>query len=334
MRYIPQLDGLRAIAALLVTAFHCNVPFLWAGYVGVDVFFVLSGFLITRILLTEHAATGSIDLSRFYWNRFLRLFPPLALVIAAYLLLAPTLWPGYPHARDALYSGLYLADYAIPLGNDLRYLRHTWSLAVEEQFYLLWPVALIALRSRLPLRSLPYAIATLILASLMWRSYQQYLGHDAYHPLDTRLAGPLLGAWLACMDATRPGWVTRPAACAALGLFLLMAVSLSGIVLSDPWHVYVAIPAAEFATLLILSGASMLPLRAAPLVWLGKVSYGLYLWHFPIAVAIVPLDLGAATFPTVLGLSIVLAALSFYTVEAWSKSLRTSTSASKMPTVQ
>src|SRR4051812_5944530 len=139
LRYNPALDGLRAVAVVLVIADHCSVPIFNQGYFGVDLFFVLSGFLITRLLTDEIDATGQIDLSRFYLRRLLRLTPPLLLFLAAYLLIAPSLWPQVDfasHARDVALVAFYLSDYSQAFWHNPKVMIHTWSLSVEEHFYL------------------------------------------------------------------------------------------------------------------------------------------------------------------------------------------------------
>src|SRR5487761_2131823 len=148
LRYNQALDGLRAVAIGLVAADHCWVPGFDSGYFGVDVFFVLSGFLITQLLVDEYDSQGQIDLGKFYLRRLLRLTPPLAILLAVYLAVAPTLWPHYglwPHIRDAALAGLYLADYGRAFWSQPTLLEHTWSLSVEEHFYLLWPFAVLLL---------------------------------------------------------------------------------------------------------------------------------------------------------------------------------------------
>ena len=137
LRYNPALDGLRAVAVILVISDHCFVPVFDQGYFGVDLFFVLSGFLITRLLVDEIDATGRVDLWRFYLRRFLRLAPPLLLFLIAYVLIAPWFWPQFDflsHMRDAGLAGFYLSDYSQALWHSPKVLIHTWSLSVEETF--------------------------------------------------------------------------------------------------------------------------------------------------------------------------------------------------------
>ena len=145
MAYQPALDGVRALAILAVLLFHAKVPGVPGGFVGVDVFFVLSGFLITTILAGEHRRCGRIDLPGFYRRRLRRLYPALIVFLCAYLLTAGLLFPRVApekHGRDALLALFYLADYGRALDMPLSVLNHTWSLAVEAQFYLLWPLRL------------------------------------------------------------------------------------------------------------------------------------------------------------------------------------------------
>ncbi|MBA2402361.1 MAG: acyltransferase [Bradyrhizobium sp.] len=139
-RYNPSLDGLRAIAVVLVISDHCGVPVFDQGYFGVDLFFVLSGFLITRLLVDEIDATGRVDVQRFYLRRLLRLTPPLLLFLTAYLVIAPSLWPQLDlmvHVRDVALVAFYLSDYSQAFWNNPKVLIHTWSLSVEEHFYLI-----------------------------------------------------------------------------------------------------------------------------------------------------------------------------------------------------
>ena len=133
---------------ILVIADHCDISVFDQGYFGVDLFFVLSGFLITRLLVDEIDSTGRIDLLRFYLRRLLRLTPALLLMLTAYLLIAPSLWPQLDlmsHVRDAALVAFYLSDYSQAFWHNPKVLIHTWSLSVEEHFYLIWPFAVLLL---------------------------------------------------------------------------------------------------------------------------------------------------------------------------------------------
>lgn len=308
MRYIPELDGLRAVAVVAVVLFHADPsgPFS-GGFVGVDLFFVLSGFLITSILAAEWKAAGSIDLWRFYRRRFLRLMPALLFLLAVYLVVAPLAWPGHPHGRDALLTGLYLSDYSYAFWQAPFYLQHTWSLAVEEQFYLLWPLLLVPLlKTKRPLLWLGIAW----LAVTVWRaSFTDWT--DYYYRFDTRGSGLLLGAMLAFVRF-RAGPMLGYASLGLLGLIFLIGNIAAAMLFISPTELA--------AAALILAP---LPFLANPaLVWTGKISYGIYLWHFPIAYALRSELPFAFTAPLTLALSIGCAALSFYTVEAWARRLK------------
>ena len=170
--HIPAFDGLRAVAVGLVLLHHAGVPGFSEGGLGVDMFFVLSGYLITGLLTREIDQTGTVDLVRFYLRRLKRLTPALLILAVAYFTFAPAVWherTASQHARFALAAVSYLTDF-LRAGHPsfASPIAHTWSLAVEEHFYMLWPLALLGL-SYLPKRLLlPVLLAGFALATV-WR---------------------------------------------------------------------------------------------------------------------------------------------------------------------
>ena len=306
MRYSPGLDGLRAVAILVVMLFHANPDVLVGGYVGVDLFFVLSGFLITSILVEEYRNTGAIDLPRFYFRRFLRLAPALLFMLAGYLLIAPLTWPGEPHLRDALYAAFYITDFTLPAGMGPDHLVHSWSLSVEEQFYLLWPLLLVPLlRSG---KAVPYVLLTLV-AMFAWRA-QFTDWKDHYYRIDTHSSGLLVGALLHFIGWRTNRWVGS----AGLALFVLVTLFAK-----REWNSPAILATEIAAVMLIASVADAKWLESPLLVHIGKLSYGLYLWHYPIAHYLRSRFDFFETAALTLALSYVMALLSYHTVEAWSR---------------
>jgi peptidoglycan/LPS O-acetylase OafA/YrhL len=325
LRYNPALDGLRAVAITLVIADHCWVPGFDGGYFGVDVFFVLSGFLITQLLVNEVDARGQIDLPRFYLRRLLRLAPALALLLAAYLAIAPIVWPHYglwSHIRDAALAGLYLSDYGRAFWSDPTVLQHTWSLSVEEHFYLIWPFAVLLLARVEPRWRMAGLFGVYWLATA-WRIFEyESLGWAAtYFRADTRLSGLICGALLAiCLP--RMGRISEKTAngvgilaCAALAVCLSL-----GFWRAPSTLVWLA-NLAQMAAVGLLIAASVQNswvskvLSAPPLVGIGIISYGLYLWHYPAAVFFRELLPWYQTVPMVLIFAFAAAIASYMTVE-------------------
>ena len=195
---LASLDGIRAFAVLAVMADHTGLGFARAGYLGVDVFFVLSGYLITTILLDEQDRTGSISLRRFYGRRALRLYPALVLTCLLALILTPGRVPG----ASILVALTYLQDIAISTGgwHTGFGLWHTWSLAIEEQFYLLWPLAVI-LGARLGRRFLIWVAALGagygVVALWVWFTPTSSPTSPVYFRPDARAGAILLGCLLA-----------------------------------------------------------------------------------------------------------------------------------------
>lgn len=315
MPYSPSLDGVRAIAVLMVLAFHARAPGSAGGFLGVDVFFVLSGYLITRLLTAEHGATGTINIPRFYARRLARLYPALLVMLVAYLIVARDLFGvNINHARDAAIAATYLSDYARAFWGVPEVLQHTWSLAVEEHFYLLWaPVLLLLLRLERFKRGL-LLIALYILATA-WRVYVADGGAgwaEGYYLFDTRLSGLILGAACATFQLRLPGWAGAAGLSAVL-LSMTLAEWRSGGGLGI-WMII-----AELGAVALVASADRLPgLGCDTLAWLGRMSYGIYLWHYPIVYWLRTETVADWFFTIIIAgpISVACAAISYYTVEA------------------
>jgi peptidoglycan/LPS O-acetylase OafA/YrhL len=280
---VPALDGVRGIAILLVVAVHAT-GYPRGGHLGVDLFFVLSGFLITTLLLEERANTGRISLRRFYARRARRLLPALALLLLTYLAIDAA--KGHNGLRTVALAGLYFGNAVQALSNvnPLAHsgLEHLWSLAEEEQFYLIWPLVLpfVAMRRR-PLRALILVLALLA----VYRLGLGLLGashHRLYNGPDTHADGLLAGAAIAFLRQRQTGLAVS-GSLAAVGL----AVGVGAATLREPsaaWDVF-GLPFAEAACAVVLVAALTLPAWTAvaswsPLRWFGRISYSLYLWHY------------------------------------------------------
>src|SRR5688572_5742181 len=216
--HVPALDGVRGVAVIVVLLFHGGVSWAKGGFLGVDAFFVLSGLLITSLLLDESRRTGAVDLARFWSRRARRLLPALLLVVAAAALYGAVLAPRGSLAglrRDAIATLFYVANWRyIQAGADYfeataapSVLRHTWSLAIEEQFYLVWPLVvwgLARLRTALHVSvGVVAAVGTLLSAAAMWLLFEPGGGGEsrAYFGTDTRVQVVLTGAVLAAVLA-------------------------------------------------------------------------------------------------------------------------------------
>lgn len=294
-----------------VVALHSNFGHFPGGGVGVDLFLVLSGYLITTLLLDEREATGRIKVGLFYVRRALRLYPALLAVIAAVILAALVIDnpADQMHVdRGALISaavaGTYFTDLAVgwglrpELAQDLA-LFHTWSLSVEEHFYLLWAPVLAFAAARVRPATLLRGLLVAIGASLLLTAAIGALDSDpylriAYSP-DTRGVGLLFGCALALMVRQRPN-LTVPTAAPWAGLAALAAatqVDMPASALAAPFLVVVNLAACAVVLGCLEHRSGFARLWSnGPLVAVGRRAYGIYLWHFPIFYVV-----SAATFP-------------------------------------
>ncbi len=325
-----------------VVVFHLRPSWLPAGFLGVDLFFVLSGFLITSLLLVEHANRATIDLVGFWLRRIRRLLPALYLLVAAVVAYAIWVVPQASKARlrgDAISTVLYYANlhliseggsYATRFG-ERSPLQHTWSLALEEQFYALWPLLVLALgykvaspalRRRLILATtLGIALSTTLLVA-RYDGLRDPL--RVYYGSDTRVHALLMGALLAAAVNARPRlvglaqWAQRLVVAAGCAAFVLMAVAMRTLDYFAPFLYrggFVALSALGALIVVAAAQTGPNPLRRVlewkPLRLLGLVSYGVYLWHWPALVMLNEQRVGLSGVPL---LALQLAATAFMTM--------------------
>jgi peptidoglycan/LPS O-acetylase OafA/YrhL len=288
----PGLDGIRGLAVLAVAVFHTELGWLPGAWVSVNSFFVLSGFLITTLLLEEHQRFRRIDLRAFYARRALRLLPALLALLAAVTAVATVGIVAKGALSGAPWVLGYVANWGTAGGRRFGPLTHLWTLSVEEQFYILWPLALLALLRWVPsARHRAMVVGGAALAIALARCglfYADVISADrAYFGSDMRFDGLLVGCVIGM--ARHEGWTDRisrvvrrlcwPSVVVLVGVGLSRQGPLGGLapLLCAPVDL-----AAGVVVLTAASTSSLRALRWRPLVHLGVLSYALYLWHVPV----------------------------------------------------
>jgi peptidoglycan/LPS O-acetylase OafA/YrhL len=356
-RHLPALNGLRGVAVLGVVAYHLQLGWASGGYLGVDLFFVLSGFLISTLLLEEWAGSGRIKLGAFWARRAKRLLPALFLVVAAlalYLIFNAIF--GAPGANglvdlaglrgDAIWTLLYANNWHLVFAHQSYFaqfstpspLQHTWSLAIEEQFYLVWPLVLLLLlgvargawRRTGMIITVTLGVLSSVLMAVLFNP-----GVDPsriYYGTDTRLFDLMAGATLAFVAASRPQPSRRsrrtlhsvgPLAAIALAVFWVTSGTPGGLPRNFMFEGGFLL-CAGLAALVVADARLVQPggfarlLAARPLHFLGTISYGIYLWHWPVIVYLTAQRTGLSQWPLDLlrvAVTLALSTASYYLVE-------------------
>jgi peptidoglycan/LPS O-acetylase OafA/YrhL len=320
-RYMPGLDGLRAIAVLAVIVFHLGFDWAPGGLLGVGVFFTLSGYLITDILLAQLNRRGRIDLGGFWFARARRLLPALFVMLAVVIAWVTVFGPAQPDQfRQGVVSAIFYVNNWQQIFADVSYfarfeaegpLDHLWSLSVEEQFYILWPFLLLGgvklvherplpsgVRPRLALLALAGALASSILMAILYEP--SFDPSRIYFGTDTRAGGLLFGAALAMVWPSRklsrriaPQARNTLDALGVLGL-LVIALMVGGTGELSPFLYQGGFVILSLATVLVLMPLTHPACRLGkllgvrPLRWVGVRSYGIYLWQTPVIVLTTP----------------------------------------------
>jgi peptidoglycan/LPS O-acetylase OafA/YrhL len=331
----PALDGIRGLAIIVVVLNHLDhiVPgfltYFGGGYLGVDLFFVLSGFLITSLLIEEHDEAGRVNLKRFYMRRALRLFPAVAAALVVAVITGLVLGfdtIGMSGWRFASIIGYFTNWVRAFESGDIWFLSHFWSLAIEEQFYLVWPVFLIGLLS-LPRKAALLIVAALASASAMLvvsMFLSDVSSQRIYTGSDTRAYQLLAGCFLSMLVHWNhvPAWFneerrTRLAPVFALGLCVMFLRAQNAFpVMYLGGYVLATICAAVMILHVTLDRSRLSDLfENRILVWLGKRSYGLYVWHFPLYFLISRLNKPWLA-PIAVGLAVVATWISYRFIES------------------
>ena len=326
---IPGLDGVRALGIVLVVLFHGGVSWLGGGFFGVDVFFVLSGFLITALLLAEFGRSRTIRLLRFWGHRVRRLLPALLVLLVAIGIYAVTIAPSDTVSSirgDGIATMLYVNNWHLLLDSQgyfaglsaPRPLLHTWSLSIEEQFYVVWPLVVLGVlrltRSRRALGAVA-GVGALASAAAMAVLYDGGAGIDrVYYGTDTRAQAVLIGALLAiALSSPLRSRRTHPSATSLVRPLVLSATARTAIqvvgwvalasimviaITSDAttgWVYSGGFALVSLAAAGVICSVAILPasplsrlLSLRPVRYIGAISYGLYLWHWPVFVALTP----------------------------------------------
>ena len=326
---------MRAVSVTLVLLFHAGFTWMRAGYLGVSVFFTLSGFLITSMLLLEHDATGRISVGEFYARRVRRLLPAsltciVAIVVAAQL----GAFSKVPHLRTDLWGAVLQVFNWVQLGGHTSYadlfagatspLDHFWSLSIEEQCYWVWPIAVLGLlRVARGRRLVPAMGVVLLVTSGVAVAVARVWGADAaYWATPARLPEIVAGAFLACVlrrghaVPARAGWLVLPALAGVVALAVVLPTG------SGPaYQGYLPLFAVLSATVvygLQAPGSMRRVLSWRPLVWIGSVSYGLYLFHWPVFVVLRERGWQLETWrgaTVAIGITVALATVSSWVIE-------------------
>ena len=305
-QFRTDIEGLRAVSILAVVFYHAKVPGFSGGFVGVDIFFVISGFLITRLLAHEFSQTGSVDLVRFWARRARRLFPNAVLTLIAILLFSVWLFPPFARLaveKEVLAATVYLANYIFS-AKAIDYFQsqdaispvlHYWSLSIEEQFYIVWPTVLsivgLVCRSRSVRTLILIVIIVWVLSFLLSLTVVARNQPAAFFHTETRVWELATGGLIAMLQPSESILNYRGRsviAWAGLGCIIFAVTSLNDEVrYPGVWALFptlgcAAIIMAGHSKSRVFSPAAILSLP--PLQWLGKRSYSVYLWHWPILV--------------------------------------------------
>lgn len=337
IKYRSDIDGLRAIAVLSVILFHINKEWIPGGFIGVDIFFVISGYLITLILIKEVVLTNKIDIVSFYKRRIKRIIPALLFVliptaIVGFLLFTPNdllglsksmIWSFFSAANIYFYSSIDTGYFAT--GSSEIPLLHLWSLGVEEQFYILWPFAVLYLiRHTFLAKNKFLFVGVLFISSLVLAQITIFNNHSfAYYLLPTRTWELLAGAFIALV--VHYGFQPKKVLNELMSFIGLLVILLSLIFLSesDPVPGMAALPAILGSALLILSGVRQKTyighvLSLKIFVAIGLVSYSAYLWHWPILAflrySLIEIDLTVSIL--VIIITFILATISYFFIES------------------
>lgn len=316
---VGGLDGIRALAVLAVIAFHAGLPASPGGFLGVDVFFVLSGYLITDLLVAQRDRTGRLDLRGFWTRRARRLLPALAVLLIVVTAAVAVIEPAQMSSlRPALLAAVTYSSNWYQAFHHISYfaswgppppLQHLWSLAIEEQFYLVWPLvltlALIGLRSRRARAVIAWLGA---LASAVAMAVIYVPGTDpsrVYYGTDTHAAALMIGAalaltWPLASLASASGAIVGRFDIAGLIGLAVLAWAVGHFSGSDPvlypyGLVLAAVAAAALTAAAVVPGSVSTLLSLPPLRWLGVRSYGIYLWHWPVIAIVAATSLRSAT---------------------------------------
>ncbi|MFM9890557.1 MAG: acyltransferase family protein [Rickettsiales bacterium] len=330
--YRADIDGLRAVAVLAVLIFHANAEWLPGGFVGVDIFFVISGFLITGILLREMQG-GHYSIRQFYIRRIRRIFPALIAVllttlVLGWFLLVPDEFKKLGHdiiAATGFYANVQFWQQAgyFDITAERKPLLHLWSLGVEEQFYILWPLIIgLCLRFRRALLPLMLAVTAISLGLALWRSAAHptssfYLPHTRFWEL--MLGGLLAYAEPWMTRRTLVGWKRELSACCGMLLIMLAAAMFTKLDAYPSWRALLPVVG---TILLLATPGSFLhrhALSGRMMVGIGLISYPLYLWHWPLLAYARILYWQAPPTGVILGLvglSFCLATLTYHCIEA------------------
>jgi len=297
----PAFDGVRGLAVLAVICFHVYPSFFKGGYTGVDVFFVLSGFLITSLLTAEYDKYADISFGKFYARRALRLLPALAVVMIAAVVLVFAFGKLEPFRHETLiglpFVAFYVGNWAIVVqAAALGVLSITWTLAIEEQYYLLWPLVLSRLLRRLDRQHLAYTLIGLAAVEMVVRlvlSYSNVSYNVITYSTATHSDGLLLGSGLGLLWSMGGAWRLRSEIARRANALTIVGIAVPVLVLffgTPSLHkvnlwVAVAVVATGLLLLGLVSrddGLMNRVMELPPLLWVGKRAYGFYLWHYPI----------------------------------------------------